>query len=384
LNQTPFYAESGGQQGDSGSLISNDAAFQVTTTQKIGSHFAHQGSLTMGQLNVGDSISARVEGPRRTETALNHSATHLLHAALRQVLGTHVTQKGSLVTHERTRFDFSHTAPVSSEELRAIEDLVNDEIRKNHPVQTQLMPIDEAKAAGAMALFGEKYDDEVRVLSMGEFSIELCGGTHVQRTGDIGLFKIVSESGVAAGVRRIEAVTGAGALAVMRGLEATVQSAAQTLKTAPDTLLDKLDQLNARLKASEKDIERLQMKLATQAGGDLLDDVVEVGGIQCLVSTLDGQDPKTLRDTLDRVKNRLNQGVVVLATVRGDKVNLIAGVTDNLTDRIKAGELIGFVAEQVGGRGGGRADMAQAGGTEPQSLPEALDSVAGWLEQRLN
>ena len=384
LNQTPFYAESGGQQGDSGSLISNDAAFQVTTTQKIGSHFAHQGSLTMGQLNVGDSISARVEGPRRTETALNHSATHLLHAALRQVLGTHVTQKGSLVTHERTRFDFSHTAPVSSEELRAIEDLVNDEIRKNHPVQTQLMPIDEAKAAGAMALFGEKYDDEVRVLSMGEFSIELCGGTHVHRTGDIGLFKIVSESGVAAGVRRIEAVTGAGALNVIRGLEATVQSAAQVLKTAPDALLDKLDQLNARLKASEKDIERLQMKLATQAGGDLLDDVVEVGGIQCLVSTLDGQDPKTLRDTLDRVKNRLNQGVVVLATVRGDKVNLIAGVTDNLTDRIKAGELIGFVAEQVGGRGGGRADMAQAGGTEPQSLPEALDSVNGWLEQRLN
>lgn len=383
LNQTPFYAESGGQQGDSGSLISNDAAFQVTTTQKIGSHFAHQGSLTMGQLNVGDSISARVEGPRRTETALNHSATHLLHAALRQVLGPHVTQKGSLVTHERTRFDFSHTAPVSADELQAIENLVNAEIRTNHPVQTQLMPIDEAKAAGAMALFGEKYDDEVRVLSMGEFSIELCGGTHVERTGDIGVFKIVSESGVASGVRRIEAVTGAGALAVVRDLESTVQEAAQKLKTGPDALIDKIDQLNARLKESEKDIERLQMKLATQAGGDLLDEVVEICGIQCLVSTLEGQDPKTLRDTMDRVKNRLSQGVVVLATVRGEKVNLIAGVTDNLTDRIKAGELIGFVAEQVGGRGGGRADMAQAGGTEPQSLSEALASVAGWLEQRL-
>jgi alanyl-tRNA synthetase len=383
LNQTPFYPESGGQQGDSGTLISHEAAFQVTTTQQIGQHIGHQGNLTMGTLTVGDTLTARVEGTRRTETALNHSATHLLHAALRQVLGTHVTQKGSLVTHERTRFDFAHPAPVSANELEAIEDLVNAEIRKNHAVQTQLMPLDEAMAAGAMALFGEKYDDEVRVLSMGAFSIELCGGTHVQRTGDIGVFKIVSESGVASGVRRIEAVTGAGALAVIRELEATIREAALKLKTGPEAVLDKIDQLNARLRASDKDIERLQMKLATQAGGDLLDAVVEIGDVQCLVATLDGQDPKTLRDTMDRVKNQLNKGVVVLATVRGDKVNLIAGVTDHLTDHIKAGDLIAFVANQVGGRGGGRADMAQAGGTDPQALPAALASVTGWLEDQL-
>lgn len=384
LNQTPFYAESGGQQGDSGSLTSAGGSFQVSATKKYGAHFGHEGKLGMGELTIGDTVNARVEGPRRQATALNHSATHLLHAALRTVLGEHVTQKGSLVTHERTRFDFSHPQPVTAEEITKIEAMVNAEIRRNEDVITRVMPIEEAKAAGAMALFGEKYDDEVRVLSMGEFSVELCGGTHVARTGDIGLFKIIAESGVASGVRRIEAVTGEGALLHVHAIETTLDQAAMLLKTGSDAVLSKIEQMAERLKASEREVDALKMKLATAAGGDLLDDVLEVAGVQCLVASLDGQDPKTLRDTLDRVKNRLSQGVVVLATVRDDKVNLIAGVTDNLTDRVKAGDLIGFVAAQVGGRGGGRADMAQAGGTEPASLPKALKSVPGWLEEQLS
>ena len=384
LNQTPFYAESGGQQGDRGSLTSANGSYQVMGTKKFGSHFGHEGKLGMGELKVGDIVNARVEGPRRQATALNHSATHLLHAALRIVLGDHVTQKGSLVTHERTRFDFSHPQPVTAEELIAIESMVNREIRQNEVVETRVMPIEEAKAAGAMALFGEKYDDEVRVLSMGEFSVELCGGTHVARTGDIGLFKILSEGGVASGVRRIEAVTGECALEQVVALEATLDQAAALLKTGADSIVSKIEQMTERLKVAEREADALKMKLATQAGGDLLDDVVDVCGVQCLVASLDGQDPKTLRDTLDRVKNRLSQGVVVLATVRDEKVNLIAGVTDNLTDRVKAGDLIGFVAAQVGGRGGGRADMAQAGGTEPASLPDAMKSVAAWLEEQLS
>ena len=384
LNQTPFYAESGGQQGDRGSLTSANGSYQVMGTKKFGSHFGHEGKLGMGELKVGDTVNARVEGPRRQATALNHSATHLLHAALRTVLGDHVTQKGSLVTNERTRFDFSHPQPVTSEELIAIEAVVNREIRQNEVVETRVMPIEEAKAAGAMALFGEKYDEEVRVLSMGEFSVELCGGTHVARTGDIGLFKILSEGGVASGVRRIEAVTGEGALEQVVALESTLDQAAALLKTGADSIVSKIEQMTERLKVAEREADALKMKLATQAGGDLLDDVVDVCGVQCLVASLDGQDPKTLRDTLDRVKNRLSQGVVVLATVRDEKVNLIAGVTDNLTDRVKAGDLIGFVAAQVGGRGGGRADMAQAGGTEPASLPNAMKSVAAWLEKQLS
>ena len=384
LNQTPFYAESGGQQGDRGSLTSAIGSYQVMGTKKFGSHFGHEGKLGLGELKVGDTVNARVEGPRRQATALNHSATHLLHAALRTVLGDHVTQKGSLVTHERTRFDFSHPQPVTSEELIAIEAMVNREIRQNEVVETRVMPIEEAKAAGAMALFGEKYDDEVRVLSMGEFSVELCGGTHVARTGDIGLFKILSEGGVASGVRRVEGVTGEGALEQVVALEATLDQAAALLKPGADSIVSKIEQMTERLKVTEREVDALKMKLATQAGGDLLDDVVDVCGVQCLVASLDGQDPKTLRDTLDRVKNRLSQGVVVLATVRDGKVNLIAGVTDNLTDRVKAGDLIGFVAAQVGGRGGGRADMAQAGGTEPASLPNAMKSVAAWLEEQLS
>ena len=384
LNQTPFYAESGGQQGDRGSLTSANGSYQVMGTKKFGSHFGHEGKLGMGELKVGDTVNARVEGPRRQATALNHSATHLLHAALRTALGDHVTQKGSLVTHERTRFDFSHPQPVTAEELIAIESMVNREIRQNEVVETRVMPIEEAKAAGAMALFGEKYDDEVRVLSMGDFSVELCGGTHVARTGDIGLFKILSEGGVASGVRRIEAVTGEGALEQVVALEATLDQAAALLKTGADSIVSKIEQMTERLKVTEREVDALKMKLATQAGGDLLDDVVDVCGVQCLVASLDGQDPKTLRDTLDRGKNRLSQGVVVLATVRDEKVNLIAGVTDNLTDRVKAGDLIGFVAAQVGGRGGGRADMAQAGGTEPASLPDAMKSVAAWLEEQLS
>ena len=384
LNQTPFYAESGGQQGDRGSLTSANGSYQVMGTKKFGSHFGHEGKLGLGELKVGDTVNARVEGPRRQATALNHSATHLLHAALRTVLGDHVMQKGSLVTHERTRFDFSHPQPVTAEELIAIESMVNREIRQNEVVETRVMPIEEAKAAGAMALFGEKYDDEVRVLSMGDFSVELCGGTHVARTGDIGLFKILSEGGVASGVRRVEGVTGEGALEQVVALEATLDQAAALLKTGADSIVSKIEQMTERLKVTEREVDALKMKLATQAGGDLLDDVVDVCGVQCLVASLDGQDPKTLRDTLDRVKNRLSQGVVVLATVRDEKVNLIAGVTDNLTDRVKAGDLIGFVAAQVGGRGGGRADMAQAGGTEPASLPDAMKSVAAWLEEQLS
>ena len=383
LNQTPFYAESGGQQGDSGVLTSANGSFQVNNTKKIGSHFAHEGVSLASGFKVGDTVSARVEALRRQATALNHSATHLLHAALRDTLGDHVTQKGSLVTHERTRFDFSHSKPLGAEEIASIEALVNREIRHNEAVTTRIMPIEEAKAVGAMALFGEKYEDEVRVLSMGEFSVELCGGTHVTRTGDIGLFKISSESGVASGVRRIEAVTGDCALAHVFNIEGTLEKAAGLLKTGSDAVLSKIEQMAERLKVAERDVDALKMRLATAAGGDLLDDIVEISGVQCLIAHLDDQDPKTLRDTLDRVKNRLSQGVVVLATVRDDKVNLIAGVTDNLTDRVKAGDLIGFIAPQVGGRGGGRADMAQAGGNQPASLQEALESVQGWLKEQL-
>ena len=383
LNQTPFYAESGGQQGDSGVLTSANGSFQVNNTKKIGSHFAHEGVSLASGFKVGDTVSARVEALRRQSTALNHSATHLLHAALRDTLGDHVTQKGSLVTHERTRFDFSHSKPLGAEEIASIEALVNREIRHNEAVTTRIMPIEEAKAVGAMALFGEKYEDEVRVLSMGEFSVELCGGTHVTRTGDIGLFKISSESGVASGVRRIEAVTGDCALAHVFNIEGTLEKAAVLLKTGSDAVLSKIEQMAERLKVAERDVDALKMRLATAAGGDLLDDIVEISGVQCLIAHLDDQDPKTLRDTLDRVKNRLSQGVVVLATVRDDKVNLIAGVTDNLTDRVKAGDLIGFIAPQVGGRGGGRADMAQAGGNQPASLQEALESVQGWLKEQL-
>ena len=383
LNQTPFYAESGGQQGDSGQLTSGSGAFLVETTQKLGSHFAHEGRLQMGHLAVGDTLTARVEGPRRHATALNHSATHLLHAALRQVLGTHVTQKGSLVTHDRTRFDFSHQGPVTSAEIAAIEALVNGEIRKNVEVRTQVMAIEDAKAAGAMALFGEKYADEVRVLTMGSFSIELCGGTHVSRIGDIGLFKVVSEGGVASGVRRIEAVTGEGALDHLAEMENWLREAAVRLKATPESLLSKVDQTLEKLKGQERELEQLRMKVATQAGGDLLDHAIDVCGVRLLSTTLEGADPKTLRDTLDRIKQRLGTGVIVLATVRDDKVNLIAGVTDDLTAQVKAGDLIGFVASQVGGKGGGRADMAQAGGTNPASLPAALASVQQWLTEQL-
>ena len=383
LNQTPFYAESGGQQGDSGVLTSANGSFQVNNTKKIGSHFAHEGVSLASGFKVGDTVSARVEALRRQATALNHSATHLLHAALRDTLGDHVTQKGSLVTHERTRFDFSHSKPLGAEEIASIEALVNREIRHNEAVTTRIMPIEEAKAVGAMALCGEKYEVVVRVLSMGEFSVDLCGGTHVTRTGDIGLFKISSESGVASGVRRIEAVTGDCALAHVFNIEGTLEKAAVLLKTGSDAVLSKIEQMAERLKVAERDVDALKMRLATAAGGDLLDDIVEISGVQCLIAHLDDQDPKTLRDTLDRVKNRLSQGVVVLATVRDDKVNLIAGVTDNLTDRVKAGDLIGFIAPQVGGRGGGRADMAQAGGNQPASLQEALESVQGWLKEQL-
>ena len=384
LNQTPFYAESGGQQGDSGTLTSKDFSFDISTTKKHGGFHLHEGLVKLGSLSVGHRVVARVARMRRWQTALNHSATHLLHAALREVLGDHVMQKGSLVTHNRTRFDFSHVKPVSMAELKVIEDLVNKEIRSNHEVITRLMPLEEAKASGALAFFGEKYGEEVRVLSMGEFSVELCGGTHVRRTGDIGFFKIISETSVSAGVRRIEALTGDGAAEYVSAIETTIGKAAGLLKTGTGELIKKIEHLNDRLRLVEKEAESLKMKLATTAGVDTLNEVIEIAGVKCLIATIDDQDPKTLRDTMDRVKDHLKEGVVVLATVREQRVNLIAGVTDSLTDRVKAGELISFVASKVGGKGGGRPDMAQAGGSQPKLLPAALQSVPAWLSVKLN
>ena len=385
LDHTPFYAESGGQAGDHGVLRTNNSVFEVNDTRKQGgSIFAHLGTLKEGSLKVGDKLTAEVDNTVRDATVLNHSATHLMHAALRQVLGEHVAQKGSLVDAERLRFDFSHFEPITPEQLAEIENMVNDHIRANHEVETKLMAIDDARESGAMALFGEKYDDEVRVLSMSDFSVELCGGTHAKRTGDIGVFKIINETGTAAGVRRIEAVTGNGALQRIAADEARLEAIAKLLKGSRDDVDSKVAQLLERQRKLEKELEQLKGKLASSAGSDLASQAVEIGGVNVLAARLDGADTKALRDTVDQLKNKLGTSAIILGSVDGDKVTLIAGVSKDATDRIKAGELVNSVAQQVGGKGGGRPDMAQAGGNDPAALDGALSSVVAWAEEKLN
>ncbi|MEY8709833.1 alanine--tRNA ligase [Mangrovibacter phragmitis] len=383
LDKTPFYGESGGQVGDTGELKSANATFTVSDTQKYGQAIGHQGTVAAGMLKVGDSVNAQVDEARRSRIRLNHSATHLLHAALRQVLGTHVAQKGSLVNDKALRFDFSHFEAMKAEEIRAVEDIVNAQIRRNLPIETHVMDLDAAKEKGAMALFGEKYDERVRVLSMGDFSTELCGGTHASRTGDIGLFHIVAESGTAAGVRRIEAVTGEGAVAVMHSQSDELTDIAQLLKGDSHNLADKVRAVIDRTRQLEKELQQLKAQQAVQESASLSSKAVDVKGIKLLVSELSDVEPKMLRTMVDDLKNQLGSTVIVLGTAAEGKVSLIAGVSKDLTDRIKAGELIGMVAQQVGGKGGGRPDMAQAGGTDAQALPGALASVESWVAAKL-
>jgi alanyl-tRNA synthetase len=384
LDRTPFYAESGGQVGDRGELAGVAGTFVVDDTQKVQADvFGHKGTVKAGRLKVGDKVLAVVDATSRARAAWNHSATHLMHAALRKVLGAHVQQKGSLVDAQRTRFDFSHHEPMTDAQIRAVEELVNREIRKNVDVGARVMKYDDAIKAGAMALFGEKYGDEVRVIGMGDFSTELCGGTHVRRTGDIGFFKIVAESGVAAGIRRVEAVTGEGALEWVQAREAKLSEAARALKSNPDDLAPRIAQVLDNVRALEKELARLKSKLASSQGDDLAAAAEEVKGVHVLAAMLEGADAKTLRETLDKLKDKLKSAAIVLASAEGGKVSLIAGVTPDLMAKVKAGELVNFVAQQVGGKGGGRPDMAQAGGTDPSKLPEALKSVRGWVEGRV-
>jgi alanyl-tRNA synthetase len=370
LDETPFYAESGGQCGDTGVLKTASGLFKVSDTQKLGNAFAHYGVLEEGVLAKGDKVYAQVDADRRIASALNHSATHLMHEALRLVLGEHVVQKGSLVKAEGLRFDFSHLEAVKPEELREVERIVNKQIRINHEIETNIMDIESAKAKGAMALFGEKYDDQVRVLSMGDFSTELCGGIHAKHTGDIGLFKILSEGGIAAGIRRIEAVTGEAAL--------------DAVEAQANQFEEKLSEAAARSKSLEKEIQQLKDKLASQESANLANNVKEIAGVKVLVSQLNGAENKALRGMVDELKNQLGSGIIMLGNVaEGNKVGLIAGVTKDLIGKVKAGELVNMVAQQVGGKGGGRPDMAQAGGSDPAALPEALKSVDSWLAERL-
>lgn len=384
LDQTPFYAESGGQVGDCGELLAGNGTFSVSDTQKIQANvFGHHGILRSGRLVIGDKILAKVNPMTRTNTANNHSATHLLHAALRNVLGQHVTQKGSLVDANRARFDFSHHSPVSADELRQIENLVNEQIRHNQTVETQLMKYDDAIKHGAMALFGEKYTDEVRVIGMGEFSVELCGGTHVAHSGEIGFFKIISESGVAAGIRRVEAVTGKTAVEYVQQRDARLLDIANVLKVSPQEVTQKLTQIIDNVRHMEKELARLKSKLASSQSDELAEQVRVVQGTRVLAVCLEGANAKALREALDKFKGKLKSCIVVLASTEAGKVTLIAGVTPDLTEKVKAGELVNFVAKQVGGKGGGRADMAQAGGTQPDNLPAALESVADWVGERV-
>jgi len=384
LNQTPFYAESGGQVGDTGQLQNETSSFTVFDTQKQGNNvFGHLGAMQSGCIKVDETLTALVDNGRRQAIKLNHSATHLLHAALRDVLGDHVQQKGSLCDAERLRFDFSHFEPVSPEHIRQVETIVNNHIRLNHDVQTNIMSPDDAKESGAMALFGEKYGDQVRVLKMSEFSVELCGGTHVDRTGDIGLFKIVVETGTAAGVRRIEAVTGLKALNWVYEHEQTLNSIAGLVKGSRDDAQTKVKQLVDRAKQLEKELEKLKSKLASSTGSDLASQAQEISGIKVLAAKLEGADKKSLMSTMDQLKNKLAKAAVVLASVDGDKITLVAGVTKDETKQIKAGDLVKMVAEQVGGKGGGRPDMAQAGGNNPAALEGALASVADWVKAQL-
>ncbi|HDR8917456.1 TPA: alanine--tRNA ligase [Burkholderia vietnamiensis] len=383
LDHTPFYAESGGQVGDQGVLANAATRFAVADTLKVQADvIGHHGTLEQGTLKVGDVLRAEIDAQRRARTQRNHSATHLMHKALREVLGAHVQQKGSLVDADKTRFDFAHNAPLTDDEIRRVEQIVNDEILANAPGIVRVMPYDEAVKGGAMALFGEKYGDEVRVLDLG-FSRELCGGTHVQRTGDIGLFKIVVEGGVAAGIRRVEAITGDNAVRYVQELDARVNEAAAALKAQPSELTQRIAQVQEQVKSLEKELGALKSKLASSQGDELAQQAVEVGGVFVLAATLDGADAKTLRETVDKLKDKLKSAAIVLAAVEGGKVSLIAGVTPEASKKVKAGELVNFVAQQVGGKGGGRPDMAQAGGTEPANLPGALAGVKGWIEARL-
>lgn len=383
LDQTPFYAESGGQVGDKGELKGANFSFAVEDTQKYGQAIGHIGKLAAGSLKVGDAVQADVDEARRARIRLNHSATHLMHAALRQVLGTHVSQKGSLVNDKVLRFDFSHNEAMKPEEIRAVEDLVNTQIRRNLPIETNIMDLEAAKAKGAMALFGEKYDERVRVLSMGDFSTELCGGTHASRTGDIGLFRIISESGTAAGVRRIEAVIGEGAIATVHADSDRLSEVAHLLKGDSNNLADKVRSVLERTRQLEKELQQLKEQAAAQESANLSSKAIDVNGVKLLVSELSGVEPKMLRTMVDDLKNQLGSTIIVLATVVEGKVSLIAGVSKDVTDRVKAGELIGMVAQQVGGKGGGRPDMAQAGGTDAAALPAALASVKGWVSAKL-
>ncbi|HDY9230350.1 TPA: alanine--tRNA ligase [Klebsiella pneumoniae] len=383
LDQTPFYAESGGQVGDKGELKGAGFSFAVSDTQKYGQAIGHIGKVASGTLKVGDAVQADVDEARRQRIRLNHSATHLMHAALRQVLGTHVAQKGSLVNDKALRFDFSHFEAMKPEEIRAVEDLVNAQIRRNLAIETNIMDIDAARASGAMALFGEKYDDRVRVLRMGDFSTELCGGTHAARTGDIGLFRITSESGTAAGVRRIEAVTGEGAMAILHAQSDQLNDIAQLLKGDSHNLGEKVRAALERTRQLEKELQLLKEQAAAQESANLSSKAEEINGVKLLVSELTGVEPKMLRTMVDDLKNQLGSTIVVLATVADGKVSLIAGVSKDVTDRVKAGELVGMVAQQVGGKGGGRPDMAQAGGTDASALPAALASVKGWVSAKL-
>ncbi|OAT30434.1 alanyl-tRNA synthetase [Buttiauxella brennerae ATCC 51605] len=383
LNETPFYAESGGQVGDKGAIKGNGIDFAVNDTQKYGQAIGHLGKLVAGVVKVGDSVKAEVDEARRSRIRLNHSATHLLHAALRQVLGTHVAQKGSLVNDKGLRFDFSHFEAMKPAEVRAVEDIVNAQIRRNLPIETNVMDLEAAKAKGAMALFGEKYDDHVRVLSMGDFSTELCGGIHANRTGDIGLFRIVAESGTAAGVRRIEAVTGEGALANLHAQSEQLHDIAQLLKGDSQNLNEKVRSVLERTRQLEKELQQLKEQQAVQESANLSSKAVDVKGVKLLVSELANVEPKMLRTMVDDLKNQLGSAIIVLATVAEGKVSLIVGVSKDVTDRVKAGELIGVIAQQVGGKGGGRPDMAQAGGTDAAALPGALAGVEAWVSAKL-
>ena len=384
LEQSAFYAESGGQAGDIGQISTDAACFNVTDTHKQGKAFAHLGQLENGSLRVGDAVTAHIDEANRLATALNHSATHLLHAALQKVLGDHVTQKGSLVNAERLRFDFSHFEPVSVQQIQRIERMVNQQIRLNHAVETELMELEQAKASGAMALFGEKYDAKVRVLSMSDFSVELCGGTHVNRTGDIGLLKVTSETGIASGIRRIEAVTGETALDLVESNQQRLQSIASTIKSKPDNIEEKTEQLVQRNRQLEKELDALKAKLASSAGSDLASSAQQISGINVLASQLEGADTKSLRDTVDQLKNKLAPAAIILSAVDGEKITLIAGITKDATDKIKAGDLVSHVASQVGGKGGGRPDMAQGGGNQPDNLENALNSVNDWVSAQLD
>ncbi|CAM3885099.1 alanine--tRNA ligase [Rahnella bruchi] len=383
LDDTPFYGESGGQVGDKGILKTASGVFSVSDTQKYGKAIGHQGSLNAGELSIGDSVEAEVDVARRDRIRLNHSATHLLHAALRQVLGKHVAQKGSLVNDNYLRFDFSHFEAMKPEEIRQVEDLVNAQIRRNLPIQTTIMDLEEAKEKGAMALFGEKYEDSVRVLTMGDFSTELCGGTHASRTGDIGLFRIQSESGTAAGVRRIEGITGENAIHALHQQSDLLQDVAHLVKGDVNSITDKIRSLIERSRVLEKELQQVKGQQAAQESASLSSQTKEVKGVKLLVRQLDNVEPKILRTMVDDLKNQLGSVIIVLATIADDKVSLIAGVTKDLTDRVKAGELIASVAQQVGGKGGGRPDMAQAGGSDVQALPAALATVEAWVEAKL-